>query len=154
MKGKAYQLFVYFDRFVKREVKLAVKEASEAVAERARENHSYRTRTGLLEREGVDTRYEDEGYRGIIFLNTDVPYALAVHEGSKPHEILPRNKQALRWATPDGTAFWFAKRVHHPGFKGDPFLYKAFDDMQVEIQDIFDYRIERAIKEAENAINS
>ena len=154
MKGKAYELFVYFDRFVKRELRLAVKDATEAVAERSREKHSYHTKKGLLEREGTQTRYEEEGYAGIIFLNTDIPYALPVHEGSKPHEIRPKNKQALRWATSNGTDFWFAKRVQHPGYAGDPFIYNAFDEMQVEIRDIFDYRIERAIKEAENAINS
>lgn len=152
--SKVYQLFVYFDRFLKREIKLAVKEATEEVAARASESHAYHTRTGFLEREGVKTRYEDEGYVGVAYLDPRVPYAEAVHNGSRPHEILPKKRQALRWATGEGLGFWFAKRVFHPGYKGDPFLYNALDEMQADIQDIFDYRVERALKEAENAINS
>ncbi len=58
--------------------------------------------------------------------------------GTRPHEITPKAKLALRWATSSSKGFrlsgrpssaqgnvvgWaFAKRVHHPGTKPYPFL--------------------------------
>jgi len=49
--------------------------------------------------------------------------AIFVHFGTKPHTIEPKNKKALRWV--DGGVFRFAKKVRHPGYRGDPFLYDA-----------------------------
>lgn len=66
------------------------------------------------------------------------PYAVAVERGTKPHEILPKRKRALRFPA-KGTpvtlsgrvrssaarrpgAFRFAGRVKHPGTKAQPFL--------------------------------
>jgi hypothetical protein len=51
------------------------------------------------------------------------PHALFVHWGTKPHLIKPKNKKALRWAGPNGWVF--AQIVHHPGYKGDPYLENA-----------------------------
>lgn len=51
------------------------------------------------------------------------PYAVFVHWGTRPHDIRPKHKKALRW--PGGGAFHFAKRVRHPGYKGDPWLTRA-----------------------------
>lgn len=50
-------------------------------------------------------------------------HAPFVHWGSMPHTIRPKNKKALRWAMRAG--FAFAKRVNHPGYKGDPYMIKA-----------------------------
>lgn len=60
-------------------------------------------------------------------------YAADVELGTRPHEITPKAKQALRWAASPagrrlsgaprkGAAVVFAKRVHHPGTKPYPFL--------------------------------
>lgn len=51
------------------------------------------------------------------------PHALFVHWGTKPHVIRPKNRKALRW--PAGGRFVFAREVHHPGYKGDPWLVRA-----------------------------
>ena len=51
------------------------------------------------------------------------PYAMIVHGGSRPHVIRPRYKQALRFEV-DGKVI-FAKIVHHPGTKGQPWLLNA-----------------------------
>lgn len=51
------------------------------------------------------------------------PHALFVHWGTKAHEIRPRRKKVLRWVGPNG--FVFARRVWHPGYKGDPYLIRA-----------------------------
>lgn len=50
-------------------------------------------------------------------------YALAVHEGTKPHVITPRKGKALTW-TMGGTQI-FAKSVKHPGTKARPWLLNA-----------------------------
>ena len=60
-------------------------------------------------------------------------YAIHVERGTRPHEIRPRNRKALRWAastadarlsgTPrTGGRVRFAKRVQHPGTRAQPFM--------------------------------
>lgn len=51
------------------------------------------------------------------------PHAVFVHWGTRPHDIRPKEKKALRWAGPGG--FVFAKFVRHPGYKGDAYMAKA-----------------------------
>lgn len=51
------------------------------------------------------------------------PHALFVNLGTRPHEIRPKNKKALRWA--GGGVFHFAKRVRHPGYRGDAYMIEA-----------------------------
>jgi hypothetical protein len=63
-----------------------------------------------------------------------VGYARPVHEGSRPHVILPRRKKALRFAPGGsrlsgsprtGSKVVFAKRVNHPGNKPNRFLVRG-----------------------------
>lgn len=53
----------------------------------------------------------------------NAPYAAAYHQGTKPHLILPVNASVLVFQV--GGATVYAKRVNHPGTKGDPFLLNA-----------------------------
>ena len=70
-------------------------------------------------------------------------YAAYVEQGTRPHEIRPRNRKALRWAASSGDArlsgtprsggrVRFAKRVQHPGTRAQPFMVpgakKAVED--------------------------
>ena len=52
-----------------------------------------------------------------------VEYALAVHEGTKPHVIEPKNKKALYW---DG-AKHPVRRVMHPGTQANPYADRAIE---------------------------
>ena len=63
-------------------------------------------------------------------------YALYVHEGTRAHEIRPKNKKALRFPANGGSATLsgrvrsggavrFAKRVRHPGTKANPFMLRG-----------------------------
>ena len=79
------------------------------------------TKTGALVR-SIRMQKQGEGYR-IQADPTVAPHALFVHWGTRPHEIKPRRKRALRW--PSGNRFVFAQRVNHPGYAGDPFLETA-----------------------------
>lgn len=59
-------------------------------------------------------------------------YAAYVELGTRPHDIVPRSKKALRFAVGSGATLAgkprkgasvvFAKRVHHPGTKPKPFM--------------------------------
>lgn len=57
-------------------------------------------------------------------------YAAYVELGTRPHIIRPKNKKVLAWganrrlsgATRKGSAMIFARVVHHPGTKPQPFL--------------------------------
>lgn len=51
------------------------------------------------------------------------PHAVFVNLGTKPHVIRPKKRKALRW--PSGNRFMFAKKVNHPGYRGDGYLFAA-----------------------------
>ncbi len=100
------------------------------IQEQAQNSHAFRTRTGAVER-SIETSVEGAGtdFRGEVF--TLYPVAIYQHEGAKAHTIVPRKKMALRWV--GGGGFVFAKRVRHPGIKGDPFIYNAATAMEPSI---------------------
>lgn len=56
-------------------------------------------------------------------VGTNVDYAEMVHDGTRPHEIRPRTKQALKFTI--GGQVVFARVVHHPGTRARPFLDRA-----------------------------
>jgi len=49
-----------------------------------------------------------------------VDYAAHVEFGTKPHDIVPKNKKALKFKGVGGTVF--AKKVRHPGTRPNPFI--------------------------------
>lgn len=59
----------------------------------------------------------------IVQFTTGVPYATYVMRGTRPHTIAPRNAKALYWSDSGGSHF--ARLVHHPGTKPNPFVEKA-----------------------------
>jgi len=66
--------------------------------------------------------------KGIEFqVGTDVPYALYVHEGTKPHEIKAKNAPFLVFFWPKVGKVVYFKRVWHPGTKPYKFLEKALE---------------------------
>lgn len=52
-----------------------------------------------------------------------IEYWFYVEYGTRPHEIRPVNVSALHWEDAHGEHF--AKLVHHPGTKANPFLRNA-----------------------------
>ncbi|MFF2612378.1 hypothetical protein [Kitasatospora sp. NPDC058046] len=61
------------------------------------------------------------GLQGVIVC--DHPATRYVIEGTRPHIIRPRRAKALRFEVGGRTVF--AKVVHHPGTKPNPFLQRA-----------------------------
>lgn len=81
------------------------------------------SKTGQLVR-SIDSRKVPVGYE--IFHDLQhAPHAVFVHWGAKAHVIKPKDKKVLRWVA--GDQFAFAKEVHHPGYKGDPWMKRAAD---------------------------
>lgn len=68
-----------------------------------------------------------------------VEYALAVHEGTKPHVIEPKKKKALYW---DG-ARHPVKRVMHPGTQANPYADRAIEQASSRSDEF----ISRALRE-------
>lgn len=56
-------------------------------------------------------------------VSSNVDYAPMVHDGTRPHIIRPRTKQALKFTIGGQTVF--ARVVHHPGTRARPFLDRA-----------------------------
>ena len=60
----------------------------------AKAQHNYHSRTGSLQRD-LDITVDQSGLSGTIRLDTALPYAASIHDGSKPHVIQPKNGKAL-----------------------------------------------------------
>lgn len=103
----------------------AIKHLADGVHERAIDYADRHTKTGAMFRSIYKMRI-DGGYE----IGADpaiAPYAIFVHWGTRPHTIEPKDKKAL-WFTNRGGMFQFAKKIHHPGYAGDPFLTNAIKD--------------------------
>lgn len=79
-----------------------------------------------LVREGGPVAREGAGAASgmpVMLVGSESPIALLHHEGSRPHEIVPRRKKALAFYADSGRGpFVITKRVWHPGFSGNRFL--------------------------------
>ena len=64
-------------------------------------------------------------------------YAEFVHEGTNPHIIMPKFKKSLHRIDPKSWEDRFAKLVHHPGYKGNPFFTRSVDNKKSYIIDRF-----------------
>ena len=70
------------------------------------------------------------------------PHAIFVQLGTRPHEIRPKNKKALRWS--GGGKFFFAGKVNHPGYIGDAYLINAATLAVREFSRILDESLKEA----------
>lgn len=70
------------------------------------------------------------------------PQAEYVNLGTKPHDIRPKNKKALRWVS--GNAYVFARLVRHPGYRGDAYIIRSATDALRQ----FDAIVTRRMKDA------
>ena len=56
-------------------------------------------------------------------VGSSLPYARAVHEGSRPHRIVASRARVLRFNGAGGVVF--RRSVNHPGYRGNAFLADA-----------------------------
>jgi len=87
-------------------------------------NDMVNVRTGNLRSSQAPPVLTNVGTRIIAVLQNTASYSLIVHEGSRPHEIVPTRRRALTGWQFEGAPV-FARRVHHPGTKARPFLRNA-----------------------------
>ncbi len=91
----------------------------------AKTEHKFTTRSGSLERSiGYNLEKSKRGFvlkfgLGFDPTNASASYEKAIHNGSKPHVILPKNGKALAF---NGKVYG---KVNHPGTKKDWFIYRA-----------------------------
>lgn len=109
------------------------------VQERARANHRFTTRTGEAER-SIEAKVSGSGDSITGEVGTTRLITIYLHQGIKAHDIEPRSKKVLRWAS--GGKFVFAKRAHNPGIKKDPFIFNAEEAEAGAIKRRFDDIIE------------
>lgn len=69
---------------------------------------------------------------GIVEVGAE--YATYVHEGTRPHMIMTRNRKAL---ANKRTGQVFGRTVNHPGTKANPFLERAVENSQGDIDNYF-----------------
>lgn len=75
-------------------------------------------------RRSVTSRVERGGDRGVV--GTNIDYARAVNDGSRPHIITPKRAKALYWKG----ALHPVKIVHHPGTRPNDFVGRTRDKLR------------------------
>ncbi|GIW70324.1 MAG: hypothetical protein KatS3mg101_1071 [Patescibacteria group bacterium] len=78
-----------------------------------------------------------------------VHYAIYVHEGTRPHEIYPKNKKALYWEGAEHPV----KRVNHPGTKANPFMEKIAKKATPDINKLFIQALDIINREVAKRVN-
>lgn len=69
-------------------------------------------------------------FRGpTVRVAADVNYATFVENGTKPHVIRPRRAKVLKFKVGGRTVY--ARIVHHPGTKAQPFLSRAVREVGI-----------------------
>jgi hypothetical protein len=82
-------------------------------------------RTGAL-RASLHMRHMRDSRGQQIWIGSNLKYALAHHEGTKPHVITPKSGKMLRFVS-RGTVV-YAHAVNHPGTKANKYLADALRD--------------------------
>lgn len=122
-------------------------------------------RTGTLAKSGSVT-YDDLR----VFIGYNSPYALFVHEGTRPHEIRPRTATVLAFPPSGARAGYragkrvgvvefggkratvglvYAMRVMHPGTKPVPYLLGAVEDVLPKVGEFFRRHVEPELRAIE-----
>lgn len=65
--------------------------------------------------------------RAVGRVSTRVKYALAVHDGTKPHVIRPKRRKALKFKYRGRTVI--VRKVNHPGTEARPWLRQAMREV-------------------------
>lgn len=60
-----------------------------------------------------------------VYVGTQDPVGGWVHEGTQPHQIVPRNAKRLAFYFPRAGKVIYTKRVNHPGSRPNRFLLRA-----------------------------
>jgi hypothetical protein len=119
----------------------AMARAVEAGAEEARTRHRFQSRSGATVAgiRGFVTLVSQAETVGVLESASEV--SVFLNDGTGPHEILPRDAKALRFAT--GGRVVFAARAHHPGTQADPFFDHGVERAEEVLLDELDTALGR-----------
>jgi len=81
-------------------------------------------RTGNL-RSSIHMRHMRDARGQHIWVGSSLDYALAHHEGSRPHTIVPKGGKVLRFTSRGQVVY--AHALNHPGNKANRYLSKALE---------------------------
>ena len=112
----------------------ALRQLAQWAFDRAEEGADAHTRGGSLRRSTYLRKLDPLVYE-VGHSPQMAPHAVFVHWGARPHTIRPKNKRALRWPA-GGGQFNFARRVNHPGYRGDPWMARTAADAPREFGEI------------------
>jgi hypothetical protein len=103
----------------------SIARAVTAGAEEARTNHRFQSRTGstVAGIQGYGVAATQAEVVGVVESTADT--SVFLNDGTRAHEIVPRNAKALRFET-DGQVV-FAAHAQHPGTAPDPFFDHAVE---------------------------
>jgi hypothetical protein len=93
--------------------------AKRALLMKERAKHQAGYKTGNLRR-SIYIKQTSSNRGHTIKIGADVNYAMAHHEGTRPHTIVPKTAPELVFRK--GSRIIHTRLVHHPGSKANPFL--------------------------------
>ena len=78
---------------------------------------------------------------------TPAKYAIFVHEGTRPHEIVPKSKGYKGHKGGLKTPFGVFNKIKHPGTKANKFIPRILEKSMPRIQTHFSVALAKIIKE-------
>jgi hypothetical protein len=137
--GELLALIADVDRQLADARRESVARAVSAGADEARTNHRFQNRTGATVAgiQGYVAAATQAEVVGVIESLADT--SVFLNEGTRPHELVPKNAKALRFET-DGQVV-FAARAQHPGTDADPF----FDHGVERAEEVFFEELDAAL---------
>lgn len=120
--------------------------ATEGLAQ-SKARRRYKDRTGNLTRLATARAVEASPQGGLAEIVWPVPYAAAVDEGTKPHEIRPRRRTFLRFEF--GGSPIFARKVNHPGTRPTGFA----GDAAMSAERVLIREVEESFVDLEHLLN-
>lgn len=129
-------LFKKAPKAVSKELETATKEAGKLILRTEKEEVP--VKTAQLKR---SITFEYRPISASIY--PTVKYAKPVHDGSKPHVILPTRKKFLRFKI---NGKWvYARKVNHPGNKPNKFVERTVNKTSSPVNKLFEKALEAII---------
>jgi hypothetical protein len=129
--------FKKFPQIADKELQTATKEAGKRILQTEKEEVPVKTAT--LKR---SITFDYRPIQASIF--PTVKYALPLHDGSKPHTIVPSKKRVLAFKS--GGKMIFTRKVKHPGYKGNRFVERTVKKTSGKVNDLFSKCLDNIIK--------
>jgi hypothetical protein len=122
----------------------AVVKASQDGAEEGKQTATWKDRTGAARRTIKATTAKKVFHEVHADIVAPLHYHRHLDAGTRPHEIRPVRAKMLRFVASDGVLV-FARRVRHPGTKGDGFAGRMYLKAQRVLRAELESQIAKAL---------